>query len=134
MSYDTTIRAMSAVDHRLMFLKARQVVGIPDEWPFDDRYDGAQHIVASKVGGFDAHVRVYAHDFEAIPEDDEDYGPRPCFADLHLQTSGGDRYLYAKHDRYITAIGAWLDSQNVAYAVMNSRGDWRHVDHEPRAA
>lgn len=123
MSYDTVIRATSEIDWRLLFLQARKVVGIPDEWPFETDLRRRRCIATSEPNGFDAHVCVYSHEFEASPEDDEDDGPLPCFVDLHLQTCGHPE-ADQLHDGYVSVLGAWLDTLGVSYATCDSRGHW----------
>jgi hypothetical protein len=124
-SYDTAIRATSEMDWRLLFLKARQVVGIPDEWPFQVEDDTVDIWADSIPGGFDAAVHSYANHYVALPYDDEDEGPRPAIAEVRFVTDlGGMKDAPAQHARYARELGAWLDSLGVSYAVCDSRGDW----------
>jgi hypothetical protein len=118
MGATTTVRATSDVDWRMMFLKARQVVGIPDEQRFGPigwDASGVSVGAASEPGGYDASVRVWRYDVaeSPFPWPEEFDGPDgPC--EVQFDTSPTPEDYAIKHARWVTELGAWLDSQGVS--------------------
>ena len=107
MTIDTQVRATSPIDWRLMFLKARDVVGIPPEHPFERTHWGA----LSEPGGFGAMVTVHAGHYRDPDEP-------PYVVLVNFCSSIDEDYrttTLPEHRRYVAELGEWLDSIGVTW-------------------
>ena len=145
MTLSTSIRIADPVNPELVFLKAREIIGIPAEHPFTigDKGLGWDNGVwiASRPDGFRSALDVsHAHGDLLIDECDE-YCDTPCdhhakqppaYVDVRLDTTYGFRGPNGEtcgdvHREVCARLGAWLDEQGLDWWAMDEyTGEWHH--------
>lgn len=147
MTLSTSIHIGAPVNPELVFLKCREIIGIPAEWPFTIIEPGLcwgnGHWIASQPGGFRSALDVshaagspLAHDLDDPSLDAEDlayYAALPvAFVDVRLDTTYGYRSGIGEtcgdvHREVCARLGEWLDGQGVDWWAQDEyTGDWHH--------
>lgn len=144
MTLDTKIRIMDAVALPALRDKANSLLATKEpEQAGPKEWYGGSWILGNEGGqGLPAWLLIYFHPDgpfdgdEEPPEDPEERVwweciPRPCFAELSIDTSygyrDGDATCQDLHAYFITEMGKWLDEQGLDWWWENEfTGEWFH--------
>lgn len=138
----TTLLAIcEPTNPELVFLKARQAIGIPAEHPFeeDSGYRRGSARIVSQPAGFDAALKVHTNAGRALlPHPDEAHNwPSEVLVLVQFDSCGGD--YRALHDRLVIELGESLSILGVyewyAFDELNDVWHFRAAPHrkEPTA-
>jgi hypothetical protein len=143
MTLATSVHITSPINPELVFLKARQIIGIPAEHPFKILEDSGLGWdngiwIASTPGGFRSALDVSHNNGELLKADCDEWCEKPCeyhrdlplaYVDVRLDTTygyGEDGMSCSDVHREITAkLGAWLDEQGIGWWAQDEfTGIW----------
>lgn len=144
MTLATSIHIQAPLNYQLVFLKARETIGIPAEHPFKVEgdtglgWDNGQW-VRSVPGGFRSALDVSHNNGELLVSECSEWCEQPCdyhrdlppaYIDVRLDTAYGYHGPNGEscsdlHRSIVAQLGAWLDEQGVNWWAQDEfTGEW----------
>lgn len=144
MTLATSVHIQAPINHQLVFLKCREIIGIPAEHPFQIHADKGLgwkdgEWIASVPDGFRSALDVSHNHGQPLTTSCDEWCETPCdyhanippaYIDVRLDTTYGYRDENGwgcsdVHRDIVAKLGAWLDEQGVNWWAQDEfTGEW----------